>query len=83
VVVEVVFMTVVVGEVEVTLTRDLLHEKGGKMAVAVMGRQKNAASAMVSLGILPRSADLRRRLVRPTWPGGGIILDAGGARGVV
>jgi hypothetical protein len=61
---------VVMGEVDVAATRDLLCEKGGKMAVA--GRQKSAATAVVSPSIFLRNAGPRRRRAGQPSPGGGI-----------
>jgi hypothetical protein len=54
-----------VGEEEVTVTQDLLHVEGGKMAMAVMGRPKNAATAVANLGILLGNASPRSQ-ARPT-----------------
>jgi hypothetical protein len=64
---EAVAMAMVVGEVEVAVMRDLLHEKGRKTAVVVMGLQKKASSTVVSLGISPGNAGPRRRRARTTW----------------
>jgi hypothetical protein len=59
---------VAVDEEEVVVICGLLCAKGGRIAVVLMGRPKNASSIVASLCILLGNAGPKRRWARPTWP---------------
>jgi hypothetical protein len=61
-------VTVVVGEVGVTVMRDPLHVKGGNMVAALMDHRRNDASTMASPGTSPGNAGPRKSRPKQIWP---------------
>jgi hypothetical protein len=59
---------VAVGEVGVTVSHDPLCAKGGKTVAVLMGRRRNVASVVASLGISLENADPRKSQPKQIWP---------------